>query len=91
MWASRKFANATTLGDVLADFADVGFTVVIASYALNLIPIDGRIVDYLPLTNRGSLQFGPNSLVAVNASHPLLNGVSSFQGRQLHDARRNNC
>lgn len=81
VWQNLQFENATKLGDVLADFIDAGFTVVIANYALSFNAIGGRFRanNYSPIVVAG-MEFGPQTLVAVNATHPLLAGVDRFEG-----------
>lgn len=81
VWQNLQFENATKLGDVLADFIDAGFTVVIANYALSFNAIGGRFRanNYSPIVAAG-MEFGPQSMVTVNAAHPLLAGVDRFEG-----------
>ena len=73
------------LGDVLADYADVGGRVVIASPALDggSNSPNGRLFSggYLPVTP-GSASGGahPGTLVADLPGDPLLQGVTSFDG-----------
>ncbi|MCB9684353.1 MAG: thrombospondin type 3 repeat-containing protein [Alphaproteobacteria bacterium] len=53
VWSAGKFADSIALGDVLAEYADLGHGVVVSSGALqNGTEIRGRFVDagYLPLT-----------------------------------------
>lgn len=84
VWSNAPFQNATLLGDVLADYVDSGRTVVAVWYSFNsAIGIAGRLRDmnYLPFTN-ATIQYSTARfrLVAVNRSHPLLNGVKTFDG-----------
>lgn len=84
VWSNAPFQNATLLGNVLADYVDSGRTVVAVWYSFNsAIGIAGRLRDmnYLPFTN-ATIQYSTARfrLVAVNRSHPLLNGVKTFDG-----------
>lgn len=85
LWSRDSFRNATLLGDVLADYVDLGRTVVAAygTFYRNF-SIGGRLRDsnYLPFTT-ATVYYGTSLqyLVAVNRSHPLLNGVNSFDGK----------
>jgi MYXO-CTERM domain-containing protein len=70
------------LGDVLADFVDGGGGVVVSTFALDF-GIDGRFrsQNYLPMDAQGQLQGSPQTLGTIyDASHPILNGVGSFNG-----------
>lgn len=85
VWSREKFLDATLLGDVLADYVDSDGTVVATYAALELtMGVRGRLRDqnYLPFTS-AMIGFNEPScrLVAVNRSHPLLNGVNSFDGK----------
>lgn len=84
VWSRNFFANATLLGDVLADYVDLGRTVVAAWYSFrNEYGIGGRLNDsnYLPFVSsileRNGVRY---QLVAVNRTHPLLFAVNSFDG-----------
>lgn len=85
VWSRNPFANATLLGDVLADYVDSGRTVV-ASYTSfhQTWGVRGRLRDqnYIPFANV-TTEYNNASfhLVAVNQPHPLLNGVNSFDGK----------
>ena len=78
------FANSTALGNALADYADAGGGVVVASLAFDSgsTAISGRIVTggYLPFTQGLSDQGTPLTLIADLPTHPILAGVSSFNG-----------
>lgn len=85
VWSSNElFQNAVTLGDNLADYANAGYTVVIAGNALYVAgdPVGGRFVsdNYMPLKIRSDYRFdSPASLAAVNFTQ-LLTGVNTFNG-----------
>jgi hypothetical protein len=81
---SGGFLDKVALGDNLADYADAGGGVVVATFAFNSsgLDISGRLATggYLPFTQ--SDQSGGNGLTLVpdDPSHPILNGVTSFNG-----------
>ena len=81
-----NFSNPTLLGDRLADYADAGGGVVVATFAtVNSLSLQGRIVTggYLPYI-AGSQSDGTSlTLVADIPGHPLLSGVSSFNGGSM--------
>jgi hypothetical protein len=81
VFSDTGFFDAVALGDVLADYVDGGGVVVIATFAYNINPIGGRIVtgNYMPLS-LGDQSGGLLTLVPVDPSHPLLVGVTSFDG-----------
>lgn len=81
---SGGFLDRVALGDVLADYVDLGGTVVVAVFAFNSssLGIQGRLLTggYLPF-NQNAQSGGSNlTLVPVIANHPLLAGVGSFDG-----------
>lgn len=82
VFSDVDFFDAVALGDVLADYVDGGGTVVIATFAYNINPIGGRIVtgNYMPLTLGDQSDGLPMTLVPVDPLHPLLAGVTSFDG-----------
>ncbi|MFI5041873.1 MAG: hypothetical protein ACHQNA_08490 [Acidimicrobiales bacterium] len=85
VWSNFAFNNPVALGDVLADYVDGGGHVVLATFAFHNgggLGVGGRLVSggYLPLTQGGDTS-GPQAfLVADLPAHPLLAGVSSFDG-----------
>lgn len=86
IWSRASFQNATFLGDVLADYVDSGRTVVAAYDSFHpTLGVNGRLSksNYLPFTTSSVVYNGfRNKLVAVNRSHPLLNGVNAFDGKE---------
>ena len=85
-WSDFSYADAASLGGVLADYADSGKRVVVAVFAsdpTNYSP-KGRLASggYLPfIAAPGGNTFGTQqSLVADIANDPLLAGVNSFNG-----------
>ena len=87
VYSDQPFADATTLGNNLADYVDWGGTVVVAYYALPLPPgeppaLGGTFASggYLPVAYGGSAAPSRASLVADVPGSPLLGGVTSFTG-----------
>ncbi|OGQ91015.1 MAG: hypothetical protein A2289_00915 [Deltaproteobacteria bacterium RIFOXYA12_FULL_58_15] len=81
VWEHLGYADATGLGDNLADFADAGGGVVVSSLAENT-PILGRLdTEYYMAITGGSANFGDGPLyLLASSSHPILRGVTTFSG-----------
>ena len=91
VWSDCGFNDGTALGNVLADYVDAGHRVVVATHGFldGDTAVGGRLVSggYLPLTI-GDFAAGVHEYLAANLpSHPLLAGVSSFDGNpaSIHD------
>lgn len=85
VYSDSSFNDCTALGNVLADYIDTGGGVVLATFAFYTpggLGIGGRIssAGYLPFTQASQYQGYPLTLVADMPSHPILTGVSSFNG-----------
>src|SRR5665213_1688397 len=84
VYSDATFNDHVALGNVLADYLDAGGGVVVASFALttDTYGLAGRIVTggYMPLTFGGIISGTNFSLVPDQPSHPILNGVNSFNG-----------
>jgi len=85
VYSDSSFNDSAALGDVLADYMDDGGGVVMATFAFwtpGGLGIGGRIstAGYLPFTQAGQENGTPLTLVADLPSHPILNGVGSFNG-----------
>jgi hypothetical protein len=85
VYSDASFNDSVALGDVLADYMDAGGGVVMATFAFwtpGGLGIGGRISTggYLPFTQASQNEGTPLTLVADLPSHPILNGVSSFNG-----------
>lgn len=84
VYSDAGFSDADALGDVLADYVDAGGGVTVATFAFwnSGINIGGRLVSdgYLPFTQASQASPGGLTLVPIIVGHPLLNGVSSFNG-----------
>jgi hypothetical protein len=91
VWSDCNFNDGTALGNVLADYVDAGHRVVVATHGFLAggSAIGGRLVSggYLPLTIGGFASGVQEFLAADLPSHPLLAGVSSFDGNtfSIHD------
>ena len=87
VYSDIEFGNSTALGDVLADYIDAGGGVVVATYAFYDpaeagLGIGGRISTggYLPFSQNLLGQENYLTLVADDSGHPILDGVTSFNG-----------
>jgi uncharacterized repeat protein (TIGR02543 family) len=81
-----SFQNVSAWGDVLADYSDDGFGVVLAMFTLgdpgNNLSLEGRICTdgYLPFVQDPTDSGTDLTLVADEPYHPILDGVASFDG-----------
>ena len=84
VWSDGPFADPAALGDVLADYADAGGQVAVATFALNddSFGLTGRLNSggYLPLTPGPQVDGVQLQMVKDDPSSPLLAGVTSFDG-----------
>jgi hypothetical protein len=85
VYSDVGFSGNTALGNVLADYVDAGGGVVLATFAFwdtGALSIQGRLKTggYLPFTTAGQTNTPSLTLVPDVPAHPLLNGVSSFNG-----------
>jgi hypothetical protein len=76
------FTSPTLLGDRLADYVDRGGGVVEAVFANGSVPLSGRFESggYEPITGSFQNQGIVLTLVPIDATHPLLEGVATFNG-----------
>ena len=82
-WSNANFHDGAALGDVLADYVDLGGGVVQAPFSLGTRSIgtapdlDGRweTGGYLPFTEGTLFAAGPVTLVPDQPAHPILLGV----------------
>jgi hypothetical protein len=83
VYSDYAFNDPVAMGNVLADYVDAGGGVVLAAFSFNSSSgIAGRLQTggYLPVT-QGNLGSGVNlDLVADLPAHPILQGISSFNG-----------
>jgi hypothetical protein len=88
VFSGLPFASNGALGDVLADFVDTGGNVVVmysAQITYQALHLAGRFesAGMHPIFAASfAYNDGPRKMVKVLASHPLLSGVSSFDGGQ---------
>src|SRR2546421_12601320 len=83
VWSDSGFANATALGNNLADYVDGGGGVVIAVFTDAIVPLSGRFVsdDYYVLEPTSDAIGGQLTLGTIyEPSSPLMAGVTSFDG-----------
>ena len=84
VYSDAPFNDATAVGNVLADYVDAGGGVVLATFAYNNTGdgLQGRLKTggYLPFSTGTQNSGTPLTLVPTLASHPVLNGVASFNG-----------
>ncbi len=92
VYSNFNFYNNIAMGDVLANYADAGGGVVVATFALGGIDtsvISGRITSegYLPFTTGPNISGTLCTLIPDLPTHPILEGVSSFDGgsRSFHN------
>ncbi len=82
----EDFFSSSALGDVLADYVDAGGGVVLTMFSVGPSGTNtpqGRFAsaNYFAMSGAtGNLGDAYRSLVAVQAAHPILQGVSSFGG-----------
>ena len=85
VYSDTGFGDGTALGNVLADYMDAGGGVVMATFAFwssGGLSIQGRIktAGYLPFTTGTQNSPGNLTIVPVIPGHPILSGVTSFNG-----------
>lgn len=85
VYSDATFNDSVALGNVLADYVDNGGGVVLATFAFNSgggNGISGRISTggYLPFTLGSGSSAVNLTLVADEPAHPILGGLSSFNG-----------
>ncbi len=84
VYSDAGFVDPTALGNLLADYADQGGGVVVATFALtdSLNALAGRFITegYLPFTDGGPFADPGLTLVPDLPDHPILTGVDSFNG-----------
>jgi len=83
VYSDGSFNDPVAMGNVLADYVDAGGRVVVAVFAWNPGDLAGRLVsgNYLPFTVSSGQSAGTLlTLVPVIVGHPLLAGVSTFNG-----------
>ena len=84
VWSNYQFADATSLGNVLADFADIGGAVVTAEFShYDGWALSGRyMTDYSP-AGVGNSGYVNANLVVDDPNHPIMLGVNT--GGEYYD------
>ena len=80
VWSDSDFFNPIALGDVLADYVDLGGGVVIATFSWYgpSWDLEGRIAaDYSPFVQAGDNLYVTANLGAYDSAHPIMQGVSA--------------
>jgi len=91
VYSAEQFFNPSLLGDTLADYVDLGKGVVLADFSFvnssyySNYSLGGRFAGtssttYYVLTPSSYSSSPELVLVAIDPSHPVLNGVSKFNG-----------
>lgn len=86
VWSNTSFQDSTLLGNTLADYVDAGGAVVVAVFAVNwntlTLSIQGRWQNgYEVIADQSGSTTGAASLGTVLLpAHPIMAGVSSFNG-----------
>ena len=81
VWSNSPFNDAVALGDVLADYVDLGGGVVLATFVWYgpSYDLEGRIMtDYSPFQQAGGSLYTTADLDWYNSTHPIMNGVSAI-------------
>ncbi len=77
VWSRTPFDNGGLLGERLADYVDIGGSVVEAVAAQDVAGLGGRFpAAYSPFSGTFEVYDGPLSLGSVDSAHPLLAGIS---------------
>ena len=82
VFSDASFADATALGNVLADYVDEGGAVVLATFATDSTVPGGRFQngEYFVIVPQGATSGMRRTLVPVVSTHPLLQDVDTFDG-----------
>ena len=81
VWSNSPFNDAVALGDVLADYVDLGGGVVLATFVWYgpTFDLEGRVMtDYSPFQQAGGSLYTTADLDWYNSTHPIMNGVSAI-------------
>ena len=80
-WNNRAWDDPDLIGDVLADYHDAGGNVILTvdAWSAGTFRTGGRFIDeeYTPFLSLGGAVFNDVTLGWYNASHPLMEGVST--------------
>ncbi len=86
VYSDLPFDNATTLGDVLADYTEAGGGIVVCTFALHELGsgygVEGRLRSggYLPFVGVSQSQGTEVTMLPDQTGHPILAGVGSMSG-----------
>jgi hypothetical protein len=78
-WSNYPFADPNAMGNVLADYVDVGGAVALSEFSfLSGWAMGGRLMtDYSPL-GVGNTSYAPVSLGTYDPGHPIMAGVTTL-------------
>jgi hypothetical protein len=80
VWSDSNFFNPIALGDVLADYVDLGGGVVLATFSWYgpSFDLEGRMMtDYSPFVQAASNLYTTANLGTYDSSHPIMQGVTA--------------
>ena len=80
VWSDSNFFNPIALGDVLADYVDLGGGVVMATFSWYgpSFDLEGRMMtDYSPFVQAGGNLYTTANLGTYDSSHPIMQGVTA--------------
>ena len=82
IWSDYNFANATDMGNNLADYVDMGGGVVCAMFAVGQVPILGRFSteEYWVIDPASSISSTASIGTVHEPDHPIMNNVGSIDG-----------
>jgi hypothetical protein len=81
VWSNSPYFNAAALGDVLADYVDLGGGVVLATFSWYgpTFDLEGRMMtDYSPFVQAGDNLYTTADLGVYDSGHPIMEGVSAI-------------
>jgi hypothetical protein len=81
VWSDSIFFNPVALGDVLADYVDLGGGVVMATFSWYgpSYDLEGRMMtDYSPFLPAASNLYTTANLGTYDSSHPIMQGVTAI-------------
>lgn len=88
-WNNYPWFNKYAIGDLLADFIDVGGKVITTVDCWSADPFDsrGRYFDagYCPFISLGGAQFSPRTLGWFKADHPIMQGVNQLRISEFYN------
>jgi hypothetical protein len=88
VWSDSPYFNAAALGDVLADYVDLGGGVVLATFSWYgpTFDLEGRMMtDYSPFVQAGDNLYTTADLGVYDSGHPIMEGVSAISENYRDD------